>query len=63
LRGSRPVLGGAEGEIPSAYLPPENCGVFQLLKNRRANVGCPLIKTGPVFGEQATYIIKGFSLT
>jgi len=32
LRGSRPVLGGAEGEIPSAYSPLEDQGVFQLLK-------------------------------
>jgi hypothetical protein len=32
LRGSHPVLGGAEGEIPSAYSAPKNQGVFQLLK-------------------------------
>jgi hypothetical protein len=27
-RGSRPVLGGAEGEIPSAYSTHINYGVF-----------------------------------
>ena len=32
MRGSHPVLGGAEGEIPSAYSAPKNQGVFQLLK-------------------------------
>ena len=32
MRGSRPVLGEAEGEIPSVYLPHVNEGVFQLLK-------------------------------
>jgi hypothetical protein len=32
LRVSRPVVGGAEGEISSVYLPLKNQGVFQLLK-------------------------------
>jgi hypothetical protein len=32
LRGSRPVLGEADGEIPSVYLPRINCAFFQLLK-------------------------------
>ena len=32
MRGSRPVLGGAEGEIPSVYSPLKIRVFFQLLK-------------------------------